>query len=94
MEHKIKVKIADRCYNYTIHSELEEEAIRKAAQSVNEKISVLSAQYGGRPMIDILTIVALNEGIEKCEALLKNETDEKGMEKLAADLQNYVDSLK
>lgn len=94
MEHKIKVKIAERCYYHTIHSELEEEAIRKAAKSVDEKISVLSARYSSIPAVDVLTIVALNEGIEKFEALLASEERNKGLEKLSADLQNYVDSLK
>lgn len=94
MDHRIKVKIADRCYNYTIHSELEEAQIRKATQSVNEKIAELSRQYTQIPKVDIMTIVALNEAIEKSELSEKIQEDAKGLDKLSADLQNYVDSLK
>lgn len=94
MDHTIKVRIADRVYSRTIHSELEEEAIRKAAASVNEKIATLSGQYANIPMIDILTIVALNEGIEKFELQETMSGGEQDLMKLAADLQNYVDSLK
>lgn len=94
MEHHIKVKIADRSYRRIIHSEEEEAAIRKAAQSVNEKIIALSQAYGGIPAIDILSIVALNEGIEKVEAMRSLDTEVAEYEKISADLQKYVDSLK
>ncbi|MCQ2166076.1 MAG: cell division protein ZapA [Bacteroidales bacterium] len=93
-EHRIKVKIADRSYNRTIHSELEEEAIRKAAQSINEKIASLSRLYAQVPLIDIITIVALNEGIEKFEAQRKLDENDAQTAKLSADLKNYVESLK
>lgn len=93
-EHRIKVKIADRSYNRTIHSELEEEAIRKAAQSINGKIVSLSRMYTQVPLIDIITIVALNEGIEKFEVQRKLSTSDSEIEKLSADLKNYVESLK
>lgn len=94
MDHTIKVKIADRSYSQTIHSELEEEAIRNAAKSVNEKISALSGKFAEIPMVDILTIVALNEGIEKFELQEKMKNEERSLEKLSADLGNYVESLK
>ncbi len=93
-EHRIKVKIADRSYNRTIHSELEEEAIRKAAQSINGKIASLSRLYAQVPLIDIITIVALNEGIEKFEAQRKLDENDAQTAKLSADLKNYVESLK
>lgn len=93
-EHRIKVKIADRSYNRTIHSELEEEAIRKAAQGINEKIVKLSRLYTQVPLIDIITIVALNEGIEKFEVQKKLDENNSEIGKLSADLKNYVESLK
>jgi len=94
MEHHIKVKIADRSYRQVIHTEDEEAAIRKAAQSVNDKITALSQAYGSIPAIDILSIVALNESIEKIEAQRSGSTDQVALERLSADLQKYVDSLK
>lgn len=93
MDHQIKIKIADRCYSRVIHSEQEEEIIRKAARSVSDKIATLSETYAGIPMVDILTIVALNEGIEREELQQKADDENVGLEKLSADLSNYVDSL-
>lgn len=94
MEHKIKVKIADRIYHQTVHSEDEEEAMRKAAVALNGKISSLSSRFPNASMIDILTIIAYNESIAAFELEKKLQENEKGYDQLSADLQNYVDSLK
>jgi len=94
MEHRIKVRIGDRSYPKVITSEDEEEAIRKAAVSVNDKISLLTRAYPKVSLLDIATIAAVNEGIEKFELKRKLEKMENEMEKLSSDLQNYVDSLK
>ena len=94
MEHNIKVKIADRCYRQTIHSEQEEAHIRTAAAGVSELIQQLSSRYPGVSVIDVLTIAALNEGIENAELRERIASDERKFEKLSADLQTYVDSLK
>ena len=92
-EHRIKVIIADRTYRWTV-SEHDEEIIRKAAQSVNEKIASLSKRHSGITPIDILTIAALNESVEKFELGDRLAKVEAGYARLDADLQNYVDSLK
>lgn len=91
---KINVKIAGRSYIYVVKSEDKEEIIRKAAASVNEKIKQLSTAYKGRGPLDIVTIAALNEGIERFQAQAVNTSDADGYEKLSADLANYIESLK
>jgi len=88
------VKIAGRSYLYVVKSEEQEQIIRKAAASVNEKIMQLSNTYKERSPLDIVTIAALNEGIEKLQAGAKSSQDMGGYEKLSADLANYVESLK
>ena len=94
MEHRIKVKISDRIYVKHIASEDEEAAVRKVVADINESISQLSQTHPNVSVIDILTIVALNEGIERVK--LGNALDKNCAEynKLAADLENYVSSLK
>ena len=92
-EHHIKVKIADRVYYQVIHSQEEEAVFRQAAQSVNRKITDLSMAYTGVTPIDILTIAALNESIERIELEQRLSGDESGLQKLSDDLQNYVDSI-
>lgn len=95
MDHSIKVRIADKVYRKTIHSEEEEAAIRQAATDLNETLEKISkAQSSTVSAVDIVTIAALNIGIERIE--LRNRLDNltRGYDKLSADLQNYVDSLK
>lgn len=94
MEHNIKIKIADRSYRQQIHSEEEEENIRLAAASVSDLIRQLRERYPEVSAIDILTIAALNEAIEKEELKKSISSNEAGFEKLSRDLQTYVDSLK
>lgn len=91
---KINVKIDGRSYIYVVNSEEKEIAIRKAAESVNEKIKQLSSTYKERGPLDIVTIAALNEGIERFMNSSKSTSDIEGYEKLSADLANYVESLK
>lgn len=86
--------IAGRSYVYVVKSEEQEEIIRKAAASVNEKIMKLSNAYKNRGPLDIVTIAALNEGIEKFQSGNRSSQDIEAYEKLSADLANYVESLK
>lgn len=96
MEHKITVKIAGRPYSKTIQSEDEEAIIRKAAREVNARIDEFSqgGVYGKISQLDILSVVALNECIDKIESKQLMSGSDEGYEKLSADLQAYVDSLK
>lgn len=94
MDHVIKVKIADKVYRKTIHSEEEEAAIRKAVSELNDIVSLISKDYTKVTAVDIMTIAALNIGIEKVELRKRLEELDKGYGKLSADLQRYVDSLK
>lgn len=95
MDHSIKVKIADKVYRKTIHSEEEEAAIRKAVADLNETVKNIAKDHVSTvSALDIMTIAALNIGIERVQLKSRLETLDAGYERLSADLQNYVDSLK
>ena len=55
----IKVVIADRTYPLTIDLE-EEELIRKAAKSINDKITEYEKSYAIKDKQDVLAMVALH----------------------------------
>lgn len=57
-ELSIRVNIAGRTYPLTIDPE-EEEAVRKAAKAIDEKIYELKDQYAVNDMQDYLAMVAL-----------------------------------
>lgn len=95
MEHKIKIRIDNKVYNGTIHSEEEEANIRKAVADVNETVAKIAKDYANKvTSLDIMTIAALNIGIERVEFKNRLEELQRKCDKLSADLQSYVDSLK
>lgn len=57
-ELSIRVVIAGRTYPLTVDAE-EEEFVRKAARSIDEKINELKDQYAVNDMQDFLAMVAL-----------------------------------
>ncbi len=54
----ISVKIAERSYRMTIDPE-EEEAVRKAAKLINEKIKQYAEKYAFNDMQDLLSMIAI-----------------------------------
>lgn len=82
-------------YSGVIHSEEEEADIRNAAANLNETVAKLAKTYANtRTALDIMTVSAMNIGIEREEYKRKLEQLQSKCDKLSADLQNYVDSLK
>jgi len=65
----ISVKIADRPYRLTINRD-EEEIIRIAASSINDKIKKYSENYAFNDKQDLLAMVAL----EETTAAIKNDS--------------------
>ena len=63
MEQRITVRIADREYVLMAPTPESEEYIRIAADAISKKIAGYSAKFPGKNMVDILSFVALNEGI-------------------------------
>lgn len=86
MEQKITVKIADKSYALKAESQDHEEIIRKAAVHVNAKLTAYQNKFPGKSIADILSIVALYEGINYVSM-------QKKLEKLEGELKQLTDSL-
>lgn len=84
----ISVTIADRPYRLNIRKE-EEEGIRKAAKTINEKIKQYSENYAFNDRQDLLAMVSIefaNSSLD-FEGKLQN-TDQQVVEKL-----NQIDNI-
>lgn len=91
--HKIKLVIADRTYTQVLNSD-QEAIARRAAKRVDEKIAELRRVYPKVSVIDILTIVAMNESIEVLRLQESQGGSNADLQRLSDDLQRYVDLLK
>lgn len=87
MEQRIKIRISERTYNLKSENPEQEEMMRKAADEINRMIDAYQSRMQKKEMVDILSLVALNIGMEcmklhrsvhflEAEALqLKEDTD-------------------
>jgi len=94
MGHKIRVKVNDRSYIKVIQTEDEEAQIRAAAREIEADINELQAISPSISLVDIATVVAMNKCIAKNLAIRSRAEDDQQYERISADLQRYVDSLK
>lgn len=93
MEQRITIRIAERQYVLKASNQESEERIRQAAASINKKLSAYTEKFPDKNMIDILSIVALNESISR-EKLQKQLDDfQKEVETLRKDTDIYLDNL-
>lgn len=93
MERRIKVKIAEREYLLNAPNEESEEYIRLAAAAINKKIAGYNAKYPGKTMVEILSFVALNEGIGSISLQKKLEAIKAEANALQKDTDNYLSSV-
>lgn len=63
-ELSIKVHVANRVYPLSVQRE-EEEAVRKAAAMINEKIKEMESSYAVKDKQDLLAMVALQLATDK-----------------------------
>ena len=88
MEQRITIKIAEKEYTLKAATPDHEEIIRRAADSVNKKITAFSNKFPGRSLLDIISFVALNESITSVS--LQKTIDSMGKE--AESLKEATDS--
>ncbi|MGM0648520.1 MAG: cell division protein ZapA [Bacteroidota bacterium] len=69
-ELNINITIADRPYRLTIDRE-EEETVRKAAETVNEKVKSFSRNYSFKDKQDLLAMIALQYTTEALQVQQK-----------------------
>lgn len=92
MGQNIKIKIADREYQMVAKSQDDEELIRLAADSINKKIEGYVSKFPGKPMHDILSFVALNEGISSILSRKELETARKEIAELVRNTDSYLNN--
>lgn len=93
MEQKITVKIADKSYALKAQSPDDEEIIRKAAVHVNAKLTAYQNKFPGKGIADILSIVALYEGISYVSMQKKLEKLESELKELTESLSGYLENI-
>ncbi|MCB0395757.1 MAG: cell division protein ZapA [Flavobacteriales bacterium] len=69
----IKLNIGGRVYPLTISMD-EEEAMRKAAHDINEKIRAYESQYAVRDKQDLLAMCALEFALDRAASLKEMES--------------------
>ena len=66
MAQSISVMIADRSYPLQVKSPEQEEMIRKAVDDINRRVKFYLDKYPTKGMVEVLSLVALNVGIQNC----------------------------
>ena len=90
MDQKISVKIANGTYNLTAHSPEQEQLYRQAAEVINKRFATYTRSHPGKPVADILSMVALNETVVRL-GLQKDIDRYQAQEKaLGEDLLRYL----
>ena len=93
MEQKIKIRISERTYNLKTADSAQEEMMRKAADEINRMIDAYQSRMQKREMIDILSLVALNIGME-CMRLHQSVRDfESEVRQLKDDTESYLEDI-
>lgn len=88
-ELSIKIKIADREYPMKVKPE-DEERVRNAGKTINERIRVYREKFGIDDKQDLLAMVAFDSLVDKMEIEeAHNSTDETVLEKVS-HLNNLV----
>lgn len=87
----IKVIIAGRPYKMSVRRE-KEEIVRKAAQSVNDKIKEFAHSYEFTDQQDLLSMIALQNAVSNLELKKEKDYDEKEMEKKLLEIDDAISS--
>ena len=93
MEQKIRIRIAGREYDLKSTSPEQEEQIRKSASMLNRMIDSYQSRYPRKDIVDILSFVALNQGISNVSLLQKLEDTEKECKELKEGLDGYLENI-
>lgn len=88
----INVPIAERIYPLRIRKE-EEESIRNAARTINEKIKEYQGKYAAKDRQDFLAMIALTLAVDLQKQPVGNGSDPISIEKLRT-LHEVLDQLR
>ena len=90
MDQKISIKIAERTFNLTASTPEREQVIRLAADAINKRLEAFARRSPGKTMVELMTMVALNESVCRIDAQRENEIQKAEAEQLGKDMANYL----
>ena len=93
MDQKITVKIADFNFSLVAKSPDQEEIIRKAAAHTDRQITTYQTKYPDTSIAKLFAMIALNMAVENVSFSKRLQEVIKNEEKLANDLQGYLDNI-
>ena len=91
MAQSISVLIADRSYPLQVKSPEHEEMIRKAVDDINRRVKFYLEKYPSKGMIEVLSLVALNVGIQNCGLQKQVESAVEDEAILLKELEAYLE---
>ncbi len=94
MEQKITIRIAGKEFVLKASSPEEEELIRLAAIDINKRLAAYQTAFPGKALPDILSFVALSEGVAALSWQRKLEAAQGEVKDLSDTLGGYLSELK
>ncbi len=92
-EQSIKIKIAGREFPLKVNSPEHEEIIRKAADDIKKMTEAYQARFTDKPMVEILSLVALNVCISNVSLNRQIKDLKMGEEALAKEITGYLANI-
>ena len=90
MAQSINVIIADRSYPVQVKSPEHEEMIRKAVSDINRRVKFYLDKFPAKGMVEVLSLVALNIGIQNCGHQKQVESAIEDEAALLKELEDYL----
>ena len=90
MDQKISIKIAERTFNLTASTPEQEEVIRLAADAINRRLETFTRRNPGKNMLELMSMVALNEGVCRIDIQRETAALKAEAEQLGKDMANYL----
>ena len=91
MAQSINVIIADRSYPVQVKSPEHEEMIRKAVSDINRRVKFYLDKFPAKGMVEVLSLVALNIGIQNCGHQKQVESAIEDEAALLKELEEYLE---
>ena len=91
MAQSINVMIADRSYPVQVKSPEHEEMIRKAVADINRRVKFYLDKFPTKGMVEVLSLVALNIGIQNSGLLKQVESAVEDEAALLKELEAYLE---
>lgn len=91
MAQSINVIIADRSYPVQVKSPEHEEMIRKAVSDINRRVKFYLDKFPAKGMVEVLSLVALNIGIQNCGHQKQVESAIEDEAALLKELEAYLE---